>query len=379
MRINRFNTLGISPRHVLRCFVKPRVKLWVCLSTFWVFSAQAQSAIASVSCETLISQLESRLFIEPDNHNLMAALQLVVNRCSAVEQTLQSAPWQIQGRFDQAVGYHSNPLYSSSAKEFLLTLPDQSYALTNPNKAQSSFYAETALSLSLSREGTLLEVQLQQRPYLMQEDTRSTQSLNTESLYNLSAWYLKSRSAVMANVRQYSYQQDLYHQYSLNYRLLTGTSQMHSVEIGQRNFNQNTYHDSRYLQYLYSIGNLKWTANGQWRFDLMGLVDTPNQSRAGATQLMGQASLQWGYTQDAHSWIAVAALAYQKDQQGYSPYLNHNAQRELTRVNTQIQWRYQLQPAQQLYTLIGWNSQWSNINLFEWQSTQLQLGWQIKW
>jgi len=90
-----------------------------------------------------------------------------------------------------------------------------------------------------------------------------------------------------------------------------------------------------------------------------------------------------------NSWIIDHAnlnsyfrFDYQQDQTGYSPLLNNNAIRSLYRINVGVQYRW---PISQSYgywagTLsINWQRQYSNIQLFEFNSLESWVGIEVTW
>ena len=151
----------------------------------------------------------------------------------------------------------------------------------------------------------------------------------------------------------------------------------------QHQLNNNTFdqlytglHTSLHCQFSTGIYSLELGTGNAW-----ALHDNPggNQARLN-TQLTHNTQNNWII--DNANLNSYLRFDYQQDQKGYSPILNNNAIRDLHRLSIGTRYRWPISHNYGYWSgilSVSWQRQYSNIQLFEFNSLESWLGVEVIW
>ncbi len=340
-----------------------------------------QTAPEPSRCYALLQIIETKLFSEPDNPNLIAAYKLLLNECArqAMQQAANASPkknarpGKIQYSLDLRLyqGHQYNPLFASSANQFDLTYPTQTIPVKNNQKNLTANYSGLSLSGTLQSGNSLLVAQAETEKYY---DPRVENQLFAMVDY----WYFLDFMGVKASVLQNRYQGNYYTQFGVGGLKILPKQILFKVDWMRRLFDIGDELDGDIfsVQFASPYDNW-WKLPGRWKVQAGASIDAPINQRAGGQQNRYEIALLYSWQTSAQSWQISQQYAYQQDMQGYSTLLENDAKRHIQILNTQLQWQYLKETAYTPYIQVGYTQQYSNIKLFEWESADIRIGVQI--
>ena len=317
------------------------------------------------AAEVLISSLidDSRT---PEDHR--AKLQALLAQLFAYENTAALKPepiaatesprlgWQVL--MDLQAGYASNPLGGSREDQIILTLESGDFALAV--KPQDRHGASLALGLSaLAPSGLRLGLEGQA---LAQPLGRQQLGLSlAKPLFKSSSGQLQFGVSAV---------QGFYDEQRLTTSL--GWTTEHYRASARFEAGRNPSEKAAGVRLDWPWG--KWATKASSLSGLAfieaekGVQTAPSHLRAG---LLGQ--LQWG----ARTQLSTM-IWQQEDTDGYSELLKNNARRRLLYAQFNVErilWQNQLDPKfQEVFLRFAYTQRWSNLPLFQYQDSQLNIG-----
>lgn len=349
-----------------------------------------QAAPDASRCQALLQIIESKLFKEPNNPNLIAAYKLLLNECTL--KAMRQAAQTVQGtrtqpkqstktgqadkvntslNFSLYQGHQYNPLYASSADHFDLTYPAQTLRLENNQDTLSANYTGLRLSGTAQYENSLLLGEIETEHYA---DSRVANQL----FFNMDYWHFFDSFGLKASLLQNRYQSNYYTQFGVGALRILPKQFILKADLVRRLFDEGDELDGNIVSLsLASDYHAVASIPGQWKVQVGAAIDSPINERAGGQQNRYEFALLYLWQTSVQSWQVSQQIAYQQDLQGYSPLLQNDAQRHIQIYNTQLQWQYLKHRQVQPYIQMGYTQQDSNIKLFQWQAADLRLGLRV--
>lgn len=315
------------------------------------------SYACSQSLRAKLNLIESQLLRHPQNQALQTAYRLLIQKCQQAQATTHST-----AQFMLTSGYNTNPLQSSTQKNFTLTLPQVNLLIPNTSVPQPAAYQQLQFQYQQQRHNhSLLYTRIQLKHW-------SSQTLQSESQLQLILLQPQSaRSHLMFLASHLVNQFATLNALGLGW-LYAQTKAQHRLMLLNQNSPQSLYNQTT-LQYQLQFPSIT----------LYAQQEIPTQSRAGEnrTTIGLQLHRQWSL-----STCTQVTAAYQiqvtQDDQGYSPYLENNQRRQTRYQQLNLQLEHQLTQQWQSSMQLQFNQQDSNIALFQWKGAQVQINLQYK-
>ena len=377
--------------------------LFMLLSPFWLHAepipdaeeikqllSHSQQLISAEHYQEAADLLERLLMLAPDTEGVADAYQQVLQRL-ALQQSdpqlvLEPPPkWNTLAILGAKIGGGNNlnrgPKYQQGILELAKNQqPQAGYGLETYGNFQANTLLGNATQLNL-------HTQFQQR---------STNRYNFTDYINLNGGFNLQHAlnnqdqislALYGNFIRYD-NGSQYYAVDVQSRYRWRRSNICQPQIGvdlqwQHQLNNNIFdqlytslHTSLHCQFSTGLYSLELGTGNAW-----ALHDSPggNQARLN-TQITH--TLQNNWIIDHANLSSYLRFNYQHDQTGYSPILNNNAIRRLQRLSIGSQYRWPISRRYGYWSgvfSISWQRQYSNIQLFEFNSLESWIGIEVVW
>lgn len=288
------------------------------------------------------------------------------------------------------LGYDSNLLGSPKLNSIALTLPTETLTLPvdQANHPRSGSFVRTDLHLHHMRvqpDGGrwVLEASALQRNSPSLSSANSTQGeLQLEYIQPTSGYYANATVAALnAHTGTRYFSQGV----AAGIELVTRFSASRCTQRWGLEWQNRQLHSNEVLSGQYSGVSAQWgcTPSGQlhWQLSARAGQDRPRDAtRPGSAQdqysLRARASIN---TSAASSWLLDAEASYSRDATGYSPLLEHNRRRTMTRLTLRAEYQYTITPHWRLLAGAEAQAQNASLPLFALRSRGLYLGVRTHW
>ena len=352
--------------------------------------SQTQQLIQQQNYQAAADILERILMLAPDTEGAAVAyqqvLQLMALQHESHQPTMEPPPkWNIQALLGAKIGGGNNlnrgPAYQQDILELAKNqLPQAGYGIASYGQLQAN---------TLLNPRTLLTLQ-------SQFQHRSTNRSNFTDYIDLNGGFsvqhaLANQDAISiatyADFIRYDngsqfYAVDIQSRYrwrrSPTCQPQIGIDLQWQHQLNNKVFDQvyTGLHTSLHCQFSSGVYSLQLGAGSDW-----ALHNNPggNQTQLNV-QLVHTKQINWLIAQS--NLNTYFSFDYQQDQSGYSPILENNAIRRLHRLNLGAQYRW---PISRRYGYwfgvvnIAWQRQYSNIQLFEFNSLESWIGIEVIW
>lgn len=362
------------------------------LQTAQAYIAEGRYLEAADLLERVLMFDENAIGVKKAYRQILKALDQQVN--PSVSNAENNRSWRMGGKFSVNAGGGTNLNRAPAEKNIMFTLPNGQAVLelSEEQRPQSGYGVDTTASLRASKElederKISLALQIQNRNTDQQNFTDYVRINAGASLEQAMDNGNELGAALFGDVLQYDNEARFY---ALNFLVRHGwrmdslCQPVMGLDLQWSHQKDISLFDSLYTGALLEARCL-W-GEGHYNFALQAGNEWAFDDRPGGNQ--GRIRLSMGHAREL-SWLKggdaiknYISLDLQKDQKGYSELLDSNSKRDMQRImlGSQYLWPFNVEDTRCLGVVkIEWQKQYSNIQLFEFESLEIWAGVEVAW